>query len=268
MKITRAQIRKFLSEEVEAMTYKIPSGPTDEIISHDHPSEAKLHQDAWAGGQNLHSQEEHQLQMGSKEKAVRGVEHYKIAENYLSRKALRNIIEDVVTEATVDYGRDARRGVDPNALERLTNIMVIGTLATHNVDIDQNDEAGKKVMAEFDDILREALSAYPECANRLASHVMEFVRDAEEEADYQSFMSKQSVPAMSRNEIMDIIIDMFRNTSPGELSKQEYDQVIEDVIHEYGFISAADLFEMNITYDEVMRKVNEIENEGMPTDRP
>ena len=46
------------------------------------------------------------------------------------------------------------------------------------------------------------------------------------------------------------------------------DQVIEDVINEYGFISAADLFEMDITYEEVLRKVGEIENVGMPTDRP
>lgn len=221
-------------------------------------------EDAWAGGANIYNQEEHQLKMGTKEKVVKGLEYLKITESNLDRKAIRAFIKNIISEATVDYGNSDRRAVDSGALDKLTNIMVIGTLATHGVEIDQGSEGGKEVMAEFDDIIRAALASYPECASRLASHVRDFV----EEADYKSFMQSQSIPDMGRDEILDIVVDLFRKSSPGELSRQEFDQVMGELPDEYDFISAPDLAKMNITYDEVLNRVGDIENVGMPTDRP
>tara|TARA_R100000664_G_C2742837_1_gene131046 strand:- start:163 stop:924 length:762 start_codon:yes stop_codon:yes gene_type:complete len=253
MKITRAQIRKFLSEEVEAMTYKIPSGKTDEIISHDHPSEAQLHQDAWAGGQNLHKQEEHQLQMGSKEKTVRGVEHYKIAENYLSRKALRNFIENIVSEATIDH---RVQEADDDAINLLSHILVAGCETIFGEDLSEEDEY------EYGMDFASVLTRHPEVTAKLSDIAMEIRMGAHDGS------RMNDAPPMSRDEVMNIVIDMFRRSSPGELSESEFNQVMEEIVDEYDFVSAADLAEMNITYDEVLRIVGQIENEGMPTDRP
>ncbi len=77
MKITRAQLRRLFKEEIEVLSYKIPKGKTDIIIDGDDPGAVKAKEDSWAGGQNIHSQEEHQLKMGTKEKVVRGIERLK-----------------------------------------------------------------------------------------------------------------------------------------------------------------------------------------------
>ena len=77
MKLTRKQIRAIISEEIENLSYKPGKDTTDISIAHDHPSEAETREDAWAGGQNIHLNIDHQETFGSKEKPTRFLKPFK-----------------------------------------------------------------------------------------------------------------------------------------------------------------------------------------------
>ena len=53
MKIDKETLNKIIHEEIENLTYKLKKSTVDDALSHDHPSEVKTQEDAFAGGANI-----------------------------------------------------------------------------------------------------------------------------------------------------------------------------------------------------------------------
>lgn len=85
MKITRKDLRSLIQEEIMNMSYKIKKPNVDDVLSYDNAFEVKTQEDAISGGANIVAPTEHLNDGGSKEKAVKGIEIYKIAESILEK---------------------------------------------------------------------------------------------------------------------------------------------------------------------------------------
>ena len=253
MKITRAQIQKLIHEEVETLDYKLKTGKTDIIIDHDHPSDVEAKEDSWAGGQNIHSQEEHQLKMGTKEKSVRGYQRLKIAEEKLTRRKLRGMIARLLGEATIDH---RMQEADDDALNLLCHVLVAGCETIFGEDLSEEDEY------EYGRDFWSVLSKHPDVAAKLNEIAME-IRMGSHDSERMN-----TAPVPSREEVLEVVVKLFREAGSGELSEQDFLSAMDDVRDDYDLVSPEDLDAMNITHDEVLLLVGDIENFGMPTDRP
>jgi len=256
MKLTRAQLRKFLIEEVEVLSYKIPKGKTDIIIDNDSPSEVKAKEDSWAGGQNIHSQEEHQLKMGTKEKTVRGIEKLKIAED---RKRLRKAINQIVSEVSYAIDDEDSSGLDEReVVTDISNAFLVGMMAINSLGM---EDISEDILDKYSSLIYDLISSDQDMTKRLARIFKEFKED-------DIYGDTLEGPALSREEILDLVVANFRVQGRGELSEQDFRDVIEDLANDSDFISYEEMMALNITYDEVLLAVGDIENVGMPTDRP
>lgn len=105
MKIDKETLNKIIHEEIENLTYKLKKSTVDDALSHDHPSEVKTQEDAFAGGANIVSNVDHLKDGGYPEKTQVGIERHNIAEGVkkISRGALRRLVQ----EASGDYDLDA-----------------------------------------------------------------------------------------------------------------------------------------------------------------
>ena len=253
MKITRVQIQKLIQEEVETLEYKLKTGKVDIVIDHDNPSDVETKEDSWAGGQNIHSQEEHQLKMGTKEKAVRGYQRLKITEEKLTRRKLRRMIARLLGEAAVDH---RLQEADDNALNLLCHALVAGCEVIFGEDLSEADEH------EYGMDFWSVLSRHPDVAAKLNEIAMEMRMGSHDGA------RMNTAPASTREEVLEIVVKLFREAGSGELSEQDFLSVMDDVRDDYDLVSSEELDAMNITHDEVLLLVGDIENFGMPTDRP
>ena len=91
MKVTKRQLRRIIAEEVENLKYDLAQkSPLPALSVAERPEEIEAHEDAWAGGENIHNQVDHAV-AGGAEETTRGIEVMPITE-------LRSIIRMALTE--------------------------------------------------------------------------------------------------------------------------------------------------------------------------
>ena len=125
-------------------------------------------------------------------------------EDFETSKPRKRRSKGMLTEAT----SDDRKTAEPGGLDKLKNILVAGTLATHGIEIDQENKEAKALKAEFDNIIMAALEKYPDCVVRLSDHIGDFVDEARFDNDAGpdfNYDSVSSADGPTRDDMIDLI---------------------------------------------------------------
>ncbi len=91
MKLDIEKLKQIILEEIEANYYPIKKSKIKSPIEYDLPSEVETEEDAWSGGPNLHSQEDHAKKAGS-DATTRSQEFLKITEGLDIGRLIRESI--------------------------------------------------------------------------------------------------------------------------------------------------------------------------------
>ena len=154
----------------------------------------------------------------------------------------------------VEYHGPDDSSVSEQVLNDLTDALVIGIKRTHSLDLSD------KLMLKFDDMVRGAFASSPHCANTLAKIIDEVNRESHE----GEFLSRQNVPALSLDELADLAAQRLGQFGFGELSEQDFEAVKEE-LRDDGF--PEDMI-ARLDHSDALRRIGEIEDSGMPRDRP
>ena len=92
MKITKRKLKKIIAEEVKNLEYALAQKvAVPPLSAAENPEDVEAHEDAWAGGENIHNQIDHAEAFHDAESTTRGIEIMSITE-------LRKIIRLALNE--------------------------------------------------------------------------------------------------------------------------------------------------------------------------
>lgn len=192
-------------------------------------------------------------------------------EDFETSKPRKRRGRGILTEAT----SDDRKTAEPGDLDKLKNVLVVGTLAAHGIEIDLEDEEAKALKTEFDNIIMAALEKYPDCVARLSDHIGAFVRDAQSKLDDyegadgsewdESDYGDLSFTAADRAELVDTIAGAVWDAISdggwtGTLDGNELDDLVDNMVA-MGDVDLDHWEQSNITPDEINDRVDEFKDD-------
>jgi hypothetical protein len=163
-----------------------------------------------------------------------------------SIKITRRQLREMLAEAT-QMSAMRRHDEQSEYLGMLAHGLVLGAETIFGIDLSEADEY------EYGQDFRAILEKYPDILNRLGEIYMEI----------RLGPVQPEGPAMTSDEVLDLVVDNFRTAGRGELTEEEFLEAVDDIINSYDFVTAESLEAMGVTYDKALRKVSEIESKGM-----
>ena len=178
-------------------------------------------------------------------------------EDFETSKPRKRRSSGILTEAT----SDDRKAAEPWDLDKLKNVLVAGTLATHGIEIDQENKEAKALKAEFDNIIVAALEKYPDCVAMLSDHIGAFVRDAQSELD--DGMGPPDEAGADRADMVDMVASVVYDAMDSSSFSADVLRDLIDDMSDRGDIDRQMWDASDIEYEDVLKAVKKKEEENV-----